>query len=257
MPSISTSTVSPGSIGRELAGVPVRSTSPGLERDQPRQVGELVGDAEQQVARVRLLDDLAVEVRAQREVGGVELGRGDELRAERQEAVLALDAQHRAAVGVAEVVQADVVGARVPGDVVERLGLADALQRVADHDRELALVVEEARARGAADIAAVAVERRRRLHEVRRLRRDPRGVLLDAAAVRQVDGDDLRRRRGREVARLGLGDALAVVEHDLALRRAPHTGSQRVRRGPTRVSAPAMAHNVSIPESSCQGLALE
>ena len=48
-PSISTSTTSPGSIGREFAGVPREQDVAGLERDQPAEVGELVGDREEQV----------------------------------------------------------------------------------------------------------------------------------------------------------------------------------------------------------------
>ena len=74
-PLISTATTSPGSIGRELAGVPVSTTSPGSSVISAAQVGELVGDAPDQVVGRRLLHDLAVEVRAQREVGRVELGR--------------------------------------------------------------------------------------------------------------------------------------------------------------------------------------
>ena len=103
----------------------------GLERDRPAQVGELVRDREEEVARGRLLDDVAVQVGAEREVGRVELGRGDELRAEREEAVLPLDAQHRAAVGVPEVVHADVVRAGVAGDVGERVLERDALHPLA------------------------------------------------------------------------------------------------------------------------------
>ena len=39
----------------------------GLERDQPAEVGELVGDGEEEVVGRRLLHDLAVEVGAERE----------------------------------------------------------------------------------------------------------------------------------------------------------------------------------------------
>ena len=119
---------------------------PGLERDQAAEVGELVGDGEEQVVRGRLLHDLPVQERAQGVVGRVELGGGHELGPDRQEAVLALHAQHRAAVGVAEVVQADIVGGRVAGDVVEHLVDRDALHRPPDDHRELALVVQEPRA---------------------------------------------------------------------------------------------------------------
>ena len=91
-----------------------------LQGDQPAEVGEQVGDRPDQVGGRTLLDDLAVQVGADLEVGRVELGGGHQLRADRAEAVLALDPQHRAAVGVAEVVEADVVGRGVAGDVVER-----------------------------------------------------------------------------------------------------------------------------------------
>ena len=51
---------------------------------------------------------------------------------------------------MAEVVQADVVGGRVSGDVVETASIGDALHPPPDHDGELALVVEKARAARAA-----------------------------------------------------------------------------------------------------------
>ena len=49
---------------------------------------------------------------------------------------------------MAEVVQADVVGGRVAGDIVERLGLGHAVHGAADHRGHLALVVQEERAPG-------------------------------------------------------------------------------------------------------------
>src|SRR5258708_11014784 len=48
--------------------------------------------------------------------------------------VRALDPQHRAGVGVPEVVQPEVVGDRVPGDVVARLRGRHAPAGAADHD---------------------------------------------------------------------------------------------------------------------------
>ncbi len=54
----------------------------------------------------------------------VEVPVGDEARTERTERVGALHAQHRAGVGVAKVVQAEVVGDGVAGDVVRRVGRA-------------------------------------------------------------------------------------------------------------------------------------
>ena len=113
---------------------------------------------------------------------------------DRAEPVLALHAQHRAAVGVAEVVHAEVVRRRVPGDVVERVLDRHALHPPADHHGDLALVVQVPAAARAHDLVAVSRERRRRLQEVRRIGRRLRRVLLDPARVAQVDGDDLGRR---------------------------------------------------------------
>ena len=185
-----------------------------LERDQAADIGELVGHAPDEVGRAALLDDLAVEKRAQLEVGRIELIGRDELGAERAESVLPLDPQHRAAVGVAEVVQSDVVGDRVAGHVVEHPVDPDPVHRLADHHGQLALVVEKARAARAADDPAMAVETGRRLEEVGGLGRDARGVLLDPAVRGQVHGEDLARGRGREIARVGLGHGAPVVEHD-------------------------------------------
>ena len=129
--------------------MPVEHDVAGLERDQPAQVGELVGDPEQQVARVRLLHDLAVEVRAQREVLGVELGRRTSSGPSGRKPSWPLTRSIDAAVGVAEVVEADVVGARVAGHVLEqRVVDPDAVHALADNDGQLALVVEEPRAAG-------------------------------------------------------------------------------------------------------------
>ncbi len=141
----------------------------GLERDQPAQVGQQIGDRPDQVGGRALLDDRAVQERAEVEVGRVEVGRRGERGADRAEAVLALHPQHRAAVGVAEVVQADVVCGGVAGHVAERLGLGHAVHPPPDDRGHLALVVQEARAARAPQHAAVPVQRRRRLHEVRRL----------------------------------------------------------------------------------------
>jgi hypothetical protein len=99
-----------------------------------------------------------------------------------REGVRALDAQHRAGVGVAEVVQAVVVADGVAGDVVARLLGRDVAAGAADDDDDLALVVEPLAALGPDDRALVAVERRDRLVEVRRRRRELRHELLRAAS---------------------------------------------------------------------------
>ena len=215
MPEISTSTTSPGRIGREFAGVPVRTTSPGSSVISRQRSASWYATGKMRSSAVASCTTSPFRyVRSVKSVGS-NWSAGDELGPEREEAVVALDAQHRAAVGVAEVVHADVVRARVAADVVEHLVDRHALHpRPHDH-RELALVVEELRALRHPHRLPVAVQRRRRLHEVRRLRRRPRGVLAEAAPVGQVDGEDLRRARRREVVRRRLLDPRAVGEHDL------------------------------------------
>src|SRR5258708_11064272 len=79
--------------------------------------------------------------------------------------VRALDPQHRAGVGVPEVVQPEVVGDRVPGDVVARLRGRHAPAGAADHDGHLALVLEVLAVRGPYHRAAVAVRLGYRLVE--------------------------------------------------------------------------------------------
>ena len=92
----------------------------GLERDQPADVRDLVGEGEHQVAAgVALLRELAVDVGAQDEVLGVDVGGVHQRRPQRAEAVLALDAEHRSPVGVPEVVDAPVVGDRVAAHVAQ------------------------------------------------------------------------------------------------------------------------------------------
>ena len=98
-----------------------------------------------------LLDLLAVDERPERQILGVDVGGVDHNRAERAEPVLALDAEHRAAVGVAEVVDAPVIGDRIAADVVERLVEGHPVTRSPDHDRDLTLVVEEPATGGSHD----------------------------------------------------------------------------------------------------------
>ena len=76
-PVTSTSTTSPGSIGREWAGVPDSTkTSPGsTKHDHPAEVGQQVGDRPDQVGGGALLCDLAVQVGADLEVRWGRIGR--------------------------------------------------------------------------------------------------------------------------------------------------------------------------------------
>ena len=105
-----------------VRGRPGQEDVTGLEGDQAGDVGDLVGEGEEQIAaRVPFLDELAVHVGADSEVVGVDLVGIDEHGPERAEAVLTLDPEHRAAVGVPEVVDAPVVGDRVAADVAKRV----------------------------------------------------------------------------------------------------------------------------------------
>ena len=78
---------------------------------------------------------------------------GHEAGSERAERVGALHAQHRARVGVAEVVQPVVVADRVAADVRAGLVGRDVAAALADHDADLALVVQVAAPRWAHDLA--------------------------------------------------------------------------------------------------------
>ncbi len=123
---------------------------------------------------------------------------------------------------MAEVVEADVVRHGVGVDVIERLVDPYPVHALADHDRQLALVVEELRPARPPDRPAVAIEGRGWLEEVGRRGRRLRRVLLDPRAVRQVDGEDLARRRRRQVGRLRLRELASVVEVDrLAVETSP------------------------------------
>jgi hypothetical protein len=106
--------------------------------------------------------------------------------------------RHRGGVGVSEVVQAEVVRDREATD--ERPGVmrVQVLRSPADHDRDLAFVVEEATPRRPYDLAVVRVQGRDRLVEVRRSIAERHLELRSAALVVQMDADDLRRldRRG-------------------------------------------------------------
>ena len=118
-PRPSTSTTSPGCTGREFAGVPDRITSPGSERDRSGDVGDEVVHVPDHLVGVAVLDTSPftnVRMRLAVEVPVV-----DDARSERAQGVGALHAQHRARVGVTEVVQAVVVRDRVAGDPLARL----------------------------------------------------------------------------------------------------------------------------------------
>src|SRR5215217_977536 len=111
--------------------------------------------------------------------------------------------------------QPHVVGGRVAADAREGIFFRDALHSAPDDDRELALVVEELRPPRTPEHAAVPIEGRRRLYEVRWLRRRARRVLVYAAAVGQVDREDLGRLRRRQILGLRLRDPSPPLQDDL------------------------------------------
>ena len=91
-----------------------------------------------------------------------------------------------------------------------------------DHDRDLALVVQEAAPRRSDHVAAVPVQRARRLHEERRRRAERRLELRAAALVVQVDADDLRRRRPAAGASASSSGDPAAVAGDQVVAVAGH-----------------------------------
>ena len=143
----------------------------------------------------------------------VEVPAGDEAGADRREGVGTLHAQHRTGIGVAEVVQAVVVPHGVARDVVAGVVGRDVARGAADHDDDLALVVEPLAALRAHDRAPVRVQRGDRLVEVRRCRRELGHELLRAAVVVEMDADDLRRLHRRQVDRVVDPRLAAVAGH--------------------------------------------
>ena len=193
-PSTSTSTTSPGSSGREFAGVPEQDVAR-LERDEPREVGQHVRDRPEQLARV------SPPARARR-------SRTSGARA-------SVGSTSAASTSPGPIGQEPVLPftrASSPGRRGESRGRRRrspprsrprsrarprprALHVPPDHDGDLALVVQVPAAARAHDLVAVSRQRRRRLQEVRRIGRRLRRVLLDPARIAQVDGDDLGRRQ--------------------------------------------------------------
>ena len=132
-PASSTSTTSPGSTGREPAGVPVRMMSPGSsvmkrERSATSSPNGKSRFAVESSCSTSPLTSARSEIAA-----GIDVG-GRDARTERREAVVALREHVRAAIAPAHVVQADVVRGRVPADVRERLLGRDAARGLADDD---------------------------------------------------------------------------------------------------------------------------
>src|SRR5439155_15340433 len=149
--------------------------------DRLRDIADERRDVEDQVARARVLEHVAVQALLHAHVGGVEVAGLDDPRADGAEGVEPLAAEP---LPVAElrIARADVVRARVAKDA----------RPLADHDSQLRLGVDVADVRRQHDRIAVAAERVRELaEEKRRLWRLAAG-LADVRLVVEPDADDLR-----------------------------------------------------------------
>jgi hypothetical protein len=169
-----------------------------LEGGQPGQVGHDVREGEQQVVPAdRVLRELAVDPRPQRDALRVDEVCVEQGRADRGEPVDALRAEVGAAVGVAQVVDAEVIGRRHPAHVRPRVGRGDPDGPGADDERDLALEGEQLAPGRPADRALVGGERGRRFEEVRRPLRKA-AALHRPGSVADVHGDDLGNRRASQ-----------------------------------------------------------
>ena len=142
MPSPSTSTVttSPGWTGRDVGRRAGEDDVARHERDQPGDVGDQVVHVPGHLVGRAVLAHVVADQGEHPLVGEVPVGH--DARTDRTERVGSLDAQHRAGVGVAKVVQSEVVGDGVAGDVVRGVGVGDVAGRASDDDGDLALEVE-------------------------------------------------------------------------------------------------------------------
>ena len=199
-----------------------------LERRPLADRRDQVRDREDHQVGRRLLQRLAVDDRAQRQLARVrDLVGGDEPRADRRRAVprLALHPLVRLRLVVAH---RHVVGDRVAGDVLQRVGLGDAAGARADDDDQLALVVDRLRFRRHRYVVERAAQRRRELREQHRVVRRLAVRLLDVRRVVQADADDLARARDD-------GQVGDLVERD---RRRRSRGSPGRRRSGPRAARP-------------------
>jgi hypothetical protein len=165
----------------------------GLERGQPGDVGDDVGEGEEQVvAADRLLRELAVDPGPQANPLRVDRPGVEQPRPEGGIPVDALGPDVGPAVGVPQVVDAEVVGRGHPAHVLPGVRGGHPARPGADDERDLALERQELAPRRAEHRVAVGREGAWRLEEVR----GPQGqaaALHRPAAVAQVHGDDLRR----------------------------------------------------------------
>ena len=181
----------------------------GLQGDRPCDVGDEIVHVPIHLVGVAVLLHLTVDQCADLLVP--EVPPLDQPRSDGAQRVGALDPQHRAGVGVAEIVQPVVVTDGVSADVVARLIRGDVARGPPDDDGDLALVVQPLATPRPHDGGLVGVERRDRLVKVRRRRGQAGQHLLDPRRVVQMDADDLGRDDGGKVDRLVDAHLPAVV----------------------------------------------
>ncbi len=174
------------------------------------QIGQDVVDRKGHVADRILLHDLAVQVGAQGLQSDVDAA--DQAGPDWAVTVLTFHPQHRTGIGVAKVVQADIVRRHESGNVVPYVVGLDVAHRPGHDDSDLALVVEVLAVGGAIHDPPMGIERRQRLLEVGR-RGEGLGPELDSTAVVvEMDAQDLGRVTGRHVTGTSLVEAPTVVE---------------------------------------------
>ena len=163
----------------------------GLQGGQPGQVGDDVAEAEQHVpGRPGILGQVPVDPGAQPDRGRVDGAGVDQPRAERGEAVDALGPHVGTAVGVPQVVHAEVVRGGDPGHVLPAVRAADPAGAAADDQRHLALEGKQFAAWRPGDRITAPGERGGGLEEIGR----PggcRAAFGRTAAVAEVHRDDL------------------------------------------------------------------
>ena len=195
--------------GADAAGRAGGDDVAGQQREDRRQVGHERRGVEDELARRRRLDDLAVDGAPDLLVGArcrARLVRRDEPRPERRRGLprLALQELRRAVLPVAH---RDVVEHRVAGDRRRRRVEVAVADRRADDHGELGLPVDRRRLRRQHDVVVGADQRRAVLGEDRREVGRLAAHLGDVVAVVQPDADDLvRRRHERRVVEVGDGE---------------------------------------------------
>ena len=181
----------------------------GVQRHEPGDVADQLGDAADQVRRRVALTLLAVDVGGQGEVRRVDLVGADQERAERVERLAVLALVPLPAALDLEVALGHVVGDRVAGDVRQGIGVVrEVASGRADDDGEFDLVIGRRTRRWDPHVVVGADHRVRSLHEQHRFGRDVGVRLGGVGRVVEPDAHDLAG------AGYGWADADAVEGHD-------------------------------------------